>query len=77
MSGIIGVTIFATTGQFLRTAGPGGLILAIGIVGGTAICVMEGLGELVVQWPVADAMVQYVEVLVDKELSLVVGIVYW
>lgn len=77
MSGIIGVTMFATTGQFLRTAGPGGLLLAIGIVGVTAIGVMEGLGEMIVRWPVANAMVQYVAVLVDRELSLVVGIVYW
>lgn len=77
LSGIIGITIFATMGQFLRTAGPAGLLLAIVYVGATAICVMEGLGELVVQWPVSNAMVQYVKEFVDPELSVVVGFVYW
>ncbi len=38
---------------------------------------MEGLGELVVQWPVANAMIRYVEVFVDEELAIVVGLVYW
>ena len=64
-------------GQFLRTAGPAGLFVAIGYVALTAIFVMEGLGELVVQWPVANAMVQYVKVFVDEELAIVVGLVYW
>jgi yeast amino acid transporter len=77
LSGVLGVTIYATMGQFLRTAGPAGLFIAIGYVGATAIFVMEGLGELLVQWPVANAMVRYVEVFVDEELAIVVGFVYW
>ncbi|KAJ9615177.1 hypothetical protein H2200_001251 [Cladophialophora chaetospira] len=77
LSGILGLTIFATMGQFLRTTGPAGLFVAIGYVALTAFCVMEGLGELVVQWPVANAMIRYVEVFVDEELAIVVGLVYW
>ena len=77
ISGIIGVTIFATNGEFLRTAGPAGLLTAIAFVGVTAICVMEGLGEMVVIWPVSNAMVEYVNIFVDQELALVVAIAYW
>ena len=77
ISGIIGVTIFATNGEFLHTAGPGGLLTAIGFVGLTAICVMEGIGEMVVLWPVSNALVEYVQAFIDKDIAVVVGIAYW
>ena len=77
ISGIIGVTIFATNGEFLRTAGPAGLMTAIAYVGINAIFVMEGLSELIVLWPVSNAMVEYVRTFVDEDLALVVGLTYW
>jgi amino acid transporter len=77
ISGIIGVTILSTNGEYLRTAGPAGLLASITVVGATAVCVMEGLSEMVVLWPVSNAMVEYVKAFVDKELALVVGFAYW
>ena len=77
ISGIIGVTIFATNGDFLRTAGPAGLFTAIAFVGVTAICVMEGLGEMVVLWPVSNAMFEYIKIFVDPQLAVVAGVAYW
>jgi yeast amino acid transporter len=77
ISGIIGVTIFATNGQFLGTAGPAGFMTAIVYVGLNAIFVMECLSELTVLWPVSNAMVNYVKTFVDEELALVAGLAYW
>lgn len=50
---------------------------AIAFVGINAICVMEGLGEMVVLWPVSNAMMAYVRKFVDRDLAIVVGIAYW
>lgn len=43
----------------------------------TSICVMEGLAEMIVMWPVSNAMVEFVKVFVDRDLAIVVGISYW
>ena len=67
----------STNGEYLRTAGPAGLLTAIACVGAIAICVLEGLSEMVVLWPVSNAMVEYVRAFVDKELATVIGITYW
>ena len=77
LSGIIGVTIFSTIGEILNTVGAAGLILALALVGGTAICVMECLSEMIVLWPVPNALVEYVSRFVDHDLGIVVGIAYW
>jgi amino acid transporter len=78
LSGILGgVILFTTNGEFLHIAGPAGLLSAIAFVGVTAICVMEGLSEMVVLWPVSNAMVEYVRAFVDEDLAPVVAIAYW
>ena len=75
--GVIGVTIFSTEGEIMNIAGPAGLLVAWAYVALTSICVMEGLAELIVLWPVSNAMVEYVRVFVDRDLAIVVGISYW
>ncbi len=78
VSGILGGgIIFGGNGDYLRTAGPAGLMTAIGYVGLNAICVMEGLSELIVLWPVSNAMVEFVRTFIDDDLALVVGLAYW
>ena len=37
---------------------------------------MEGLAEMIVLWPVSNAMVEYVRVFVDRDLAIVVGLSY-
>lgn len=71
------MTLFSTIGTVLHTASTAGTLLALGIVGFTAICVMASLGELVVLWPVPNALVQYVDSFLDKDLATVVGVTYW
>ena len=64
-------------GTVLHTASTAGTLIALGIVGFVAICVTASLGELVVLWPVPNALVEYVKTFVDKDLAWVVGITYW
>jgi amino acid transporter len=77
ISGIIGVTVFQTSGTVLDIAGPGGILTAFAYIGCVAIFVMEGLSEMVEQWPVSNAMVEFVKRFVDKDLAIVVGVAYW
>ena len=41
------------------------------------ICVGETVAELVQQFPVYNAIVEYVRAFVDEDLSLVIGAAYW
>jgi amino acid transporter len=38
---------------------------------------MEGIAEMILIWPIPNAMVQFVKVFVDRELGIVIGIGYW
>lgn len=77
VSGVIGVTIFSSDGEIMNTAGPAGLLTALAVVAVTTICVMECIAELIIMWPVSNAMIEYVRTFVDEDLAIVVGIAYW
>lgn len=77
LSAIIGVTIFYLDGEALEVAGPGGTLLAFGVIGLVAICAMEGTSELIQMFPAPNAIVEYVRAFVDPDLAWVVGIAYW
>lgn len=38
---------------------------------------MTSLSELVVLWPIPNALVEYVKKFVDEDLAIVVGLAYW
>jgi amino acid transporter len=61
----------------LAISGPGGLLIAFGVVGMVAIFVVEGICELIVMWPIPNAMMEFVAAFVDGDLAIVVGIAYW
>lgn len=71
------MTLFSTIGSVLHTASTISTLIALGIVGFITICVMASLGELVVLWPVPNALVEYVRFFLDKDLATVVGVTYW
>ncbi|KAE9376316.1 hypothetical protein N431DRAFT_180098 [Stipitochalara longipes BDJ] len=77
ISGTIGMGLFENSGEALSIAGPGGGIIAFGIVGIGVICVMEGIATMICQWPIENAMVEFVNAFVDRDLATVVGIAYW
>ena len=51
--------------------------MAVVVVGIVAISVMECICELVILWPIPNAMVEYVKTFVDEDLGVAVGIMYW
>ncbi|THX58526.1 hypothetical protein D6D06_02846 [Aureobasidium pullulans] len=61
----------------MALAGPGATILAFVVVGLIAWGAMDGLGEMVVFWPVPNPLVQFVQTFVDRELGTVVHFAYW
>lgn len=77
IGGVIGSGFFSGSSLALSIAGPGGALLAFSLVGCVAIAVMEGICEMIVLWPIPNAMVEFVGAFVDRELSRVIGIGYW
>ena len=77
VSSVIGVTIFYGDGEALEVAGPSGALLAFAIVGIVAICVMEGISEMIQMFPTPNALMEFVRAFVDADLAWVVGIAYW
>jgi yeast amino acid transporter len=47
------------------------------VIGVISILVCECIGEFSQQFPAPNALVEYVKVFVDEDLSWVVGIAYW
>lgn len=69
---------FATTsGEVLAISGPGGVLIAFAVVGIVTIFVMEGICEMIVIWPIPNAMMEFVAAFVDRDLAVIVGIAYW
>ena len=77
ISAVIGVTIFYIDGEALEVAGPGGTMLAFVIIGIVAICVMEGISEMIQCFPAPNPFMEYTRAFVDPDLAWVVGILYW
>ena len=69
--------MFYGGGEALEVAGPSGALLAFAIVGVIAICVMDGISEMIQMSPTANAIMEFVRVYRDEDLAWVVGIAYW
>ena len=67
-------TAFSTGWEVMNIAGPGGLLIAWTFVAIISICVMKGLSEMAVLWPVSNAMVK---AFVDRDLAIVIRLAYW
>lgn len=69
--------LFDSSGEVLAIAGPGGGLLAYGLVGIGVIAVMEGIAEMIAHWPISNAMIEFVKCFVDRDLAVVIGVAYW
>jgi amino acid transporter len=77
IGGTVGIGFARTSGEIIAIAGPGGTLTAFIVVGVVAICVMEGICEMINLWPMPNAMVEFVKTFVDPDLAIVVGVTYW
>jgi amino acid transporter len=77
IGGTVGIGFAKSSGEIIAIAGPGGTLIAFLVVGFVAVCVMEGICEMINLWPISNAMIEFVRVFVDPDLAVVVGFTYW
>ena len=77
MGGAIGSGLFIATGGSLHTAGPGGTIAAYTLLGIMVFFLMQSLGEMSTELPIAGSFETYATKFVDPALGFALGWNYW
>ena len=77
IGGAIGTGLFLASGGAIAQAGPGGALLAYAIMGLAVYCMMQSLGEMATQLPIAGSFETYAERFVDPSLGFALGWNYW
>jgi lysine-specific permease len=77
IGGAIGTGLFFASGGAIAQAGPGGALLAYAVMGLAVYCMMQSLGEMATQLPIAGSFEAYAERFVDPSLAFAVGWNYW
>jgi len=77
IGGAIGTGLFFASGTAIAQAGPGGALLAYATMGLAVYCMMQSLGEMATQLPIAGSFEAYAERFVDPSLGFAVGWNYW
>lgn len=77
IGGAIGTGLFLALGGSLSTAGPGGMLLAYGVIGIMVYFLMTSLGEMSTYMPVSGAFETYATKFVDPALGFALGWNYW
>jgi amino acid permease len=77
IGGAIGTGLFFASGSAISQAGPGGALVAYALMGFAVYCMMQSLGEMATQLPVAGSFEAYAERFVDPSLGFAFGWNYW
>ncbi|MBY0122963.1 amino acid permease [Bacillus sp. S/N-304-OC-R1] len=77
LGGTIGTGIFLGSGPAIHTAGPGGVLLAYGIIGIMVFFIMTSLGELASFMPTSGSISTYATRFIDPALGFAFGWNYW
>ncbi|KAF1999720.1 amino acid permease [Amniculicola lignicola CBS 123094] len=77
IGGIIGPGLLVGSGNALRLAGPGGILISFSLVGMIVFFVMQSLGELATVIPVSGSFIDYATRCVDGALAFALGWAYW
>lgn len=77
IGGAIGTGLFVALGGSLSEAGPGGALLAYGVIGIMVYFLMTSLGEMSTYMPVSGAFETYATKFVDPALGFALGWNYW
>ncbi|KAI9364076.1 amino acid permease/ SLC12A domain-containing protein [Pilaira anomala] len=77
LGGTIGTGLFMTSGSAIANGGPGGALIAYGLVGILVFCVMMSLGEMSALIPVAGSFSHFAYRFADPSLGFMLGWVYW
>lgn len=77
IGGSIGTGLFLASGSSIHTAGPGGALLAYGLIGVMVFFLMTSLGEMATYMPVSGSFSTYASKFVDPALGFALGWNYW
>ncbi|MDR5587134.1 MULTISPECIES: amino acid permease [Clostridium] len=77
IGGSIGTGIFLAMGDTLHVAGPGGALVAYGLVGIMVYFLITSLGEMATYMPIAGSFSSYANKFIDPALGFALGWNYW
>ncbi|MDD2190102.1 MAG: amino acid permease [Eubacteriales bacterium] len=77
IGGAIGTGLFVALGGSMSEAGPGGALLAYGVIGIMVYFLMQSLGEMATYMPISGAFETYATKFVDPALGFALGWNYW
>lgn len=77
IGGAIGTGLFVAMGGSLHAAGPGGALLAYGVIGIMVFFLMTSLGEMSTYMPVTGSFETYATKFVDPAFGFALGWNYW
>ena len=77
IGGAIGTGLFVASGKTISTAGPGGAILAYGLIGIMVLFLMQSLGEMAAHLPVPGSFQTYATRYVSESFGFAMGWNYW
>ena len=77
LGGAIGTGLFVAGGEVVSTAGPGGALIAYGVIGIMVYFLMTSLGEMTTYLPVSGSFGTYASRYVDKALGFALGWNFW
>lgn len=77
IAGCIGTGLFMTSGSGIRSAGPGGALLAYIVIGIMVYFLMTSLGEMSTYLPTSGAFSTYASRYIDQSVGFALGWNYW
>ena len=77
IGGSIGTGLFVASGSAISTAGPGGALVAYGLIGLLVYFMMTSLGEMATYMPVSGSFSTYATKFVDPAFGFALGWNYW
>ena len=77
LGGTIGTGLLLASGNSVAAAGPGGALLAYGLIGIMVFFLMTSLGEMAAYMPVSGSFSTYASKFIDPSLGFALGWNYW
>ncbi|GAY73291.1 amino acid permease [Lentilactobacillus kosonis] len=77
LGGCIGTGLFVASGSAISVAGPGGALVAYGLMGLMVYFLMTSLGEMATNMPISGSFAAYSAKYVDPALGFAMGWNYW
>ncbi|WP_268912611.1 amino acid permease [Lentilactobacillus sp. SPB1-3] len=77
LGGCIGTGLFVASGSAISVAGPGGALVAYGLMGMMVYFLMTSLGEMATNMPISGSFAAYSAKYVDPALGFAMGWNYW